>query len=227
MTGYRFAVLDVAPEPYAMAPHLTARLRIEEAGGRRIHAIALRCQVRIEPQRRRYEAAEQDGLRGLFGERARWADTLKPFQWMQANAIVPSFTGATEIDLALPCTYDLDVIGTRYLHALGAGDVPLEFLFSGTVFARGGGGFEAEQVPWACEARYDLPVAVWREMIASFFPNSGWLRVSSDTLAELAAYRARHDLISWDETLHRMLAADGAASRGSGSDGAAPDERPG
>jgi hypothetical protein len=213
VTTYRFAVLDVSAEPYAVAPQLTARLRIEETAGRRVHAIALRCQVRIEPQRRRYDRAEEDGLRALFGERARWADTLKPFLWMQANTTVQGFTGSTETDLALPCTYDLEVIGTRYLHALDAGDVPLDFLFSGTVFLRGRSEFEVEQVPWACEARYSLPVPVWRDMIASYFPNSGWLRVGSDVLAELAAFRARHDLISWDETMQRLLAAaDGPPS---------------
>ncbi|MFC7278371.1 DUF6084 family protein [Paractinoplanes rhizophilus] len=207
MSAYTFTVLDVAAEPYAASPQLTCRLRIAESTGRRVHAIALRCQVRIEPQRRRYDPAEQDALRGLFGERERWADTLKPFQWMQANATVPGFTGDIETDLALPCTYDLEVIGTRYLHALDAGDVPLNLLFSGTIFTKGATGFEVEQVPWACEARWALPVAVWRDMIDAFFPNSGYVLVSADILKELAAFRARHDLISWDETMRRLLAA--------------------
>lgn len=206
MSHYQFRVVDVAAEPYAVAPQLTAKLRVRETTGRRIHAIALRTQVRIEPHRRRYDGTEEKALRGLFGERARWSDTLKPFLWMQANTTVQGFTGDTEADLALPCTYDLDVIGTRYLHALDAGEVPLDFLFSGTIFTRGETGFEVEQVPWSCEARYALPVTVWREMIASYFPNSGWLRVSSDLLKELAAFRARHDLISWDETMQRLLA---------------------
>ena len=206
MSAYTFSVLDVTAEPYAASPQLTCRLRIEESTGRRVHAIALRCQVRIEPQRRRYEPAEQDALRGLFGTPERWGDTLKAFQWMQANATVQGFTGETETDLALPCTYDLEVIGARYLHALDAGDVPLNLLFSGTIFTKGATGFEVEQVPWACEARWRLPVRVWRDMIDAFFPNSGYLRVSGDVLKELAAFRARHDLISWDETLRHLLA---------------------
>jgi len=205
MSAYIFSVLDVTAEPYAASPQLTCRLRIEESTGRRVHAIALRCQVRIEPQRRRYEPAEQDALRGLFGTPERWGDTLKAFQWMQANATVQGFTGETETDLALPCTYDLEVIGARYLHALDAGDVPLNLLFSGTIFTKGATGFEVEQVPWACEARWRLPVRVWRDMIDAFFPNSGYLRVSGDVLKELAAFRARHDLISWDETLRHLL----------------------
>ncbi|GID30411.1 DUF6084 family protein [Paractinoplanes brasiliensis] len=212
MSDYRFAVLDVAAEPYAMAPQLTARLGIEETTGQRIHAITLRCQVRIEPQRRRYDPAEEERLRGLFGERERWADTVKPFQWMQCHTTVQGFTGRTEADLALPCTYDLEVIGSRYLHALDAGDVPLTFLFSGTVFTRGSTGFGVEQIPWSCEARHSLPVAVWRQMIESYYPNTGWLRIGSDVLTELAAYRARHGLVSWDETMQKLLtAADGPA----------------
>jgi hypothetical protein len=209
MSGYRFAVLDVAAEAYAVAPQLTARLRIEETTGQRIHAIALRCQVRIEPQRRRYDEVERDGLLGLFGDRGRWVDTLKPFLWMQCNTTVQGFTGATEVDLALPCTYDLDVIGSRYLHALGTGDVPLNLLFSGTAFTRGVAGFGVQQIPWDCEARYPLPVAVWRQMITSYYPGTGWLRVDADLLDRLLDYRTRHGLTGWNETLARLLAADG------------------
>ena len=37
---------------------------------------------------------------------------------MQCNTTVQGFTGSTEVDLALPCTYDFEVVGSRYLHAL-------------------------------------------------------------------------------------------------------------
>lgn len=213
MSEYRFTVLDVVAEPYAAAPQLTARLRVDAGPDQQVHAIVLRCQVRIEPQLRRYEPAEQDGMRGMFGEPERWADTVRPFQWMQCNVTVPGFAGRTDLDLPMPCTYDLDVVGSRYLNALGSGAVPLSFLFSGTVFTRGATGFAVEQVPWSCEARHRMPVAVWRQMIESYFPNSGWLRAGSDVLAQLAGYRDRHGLTSWDETLQKLLAvADGPAS---------------
>lgn len=212
MSAYEFTVLDIAAEPYAVAPQLTARLRIAETTGERIHAIALHCQVRIEPQLRRYDPAEEDGLLGLFGERERWAQTVKSFLWMQCDTTVQGFTGQTETDLALPCTYDLDVIGTRYLHALDAGDVPVTLLFSGTVFTRGAAGFEVERIPWACEATHRLPVAVWREMMASYFPNSGWLRLDAGLIDRLADFRARHGLTSWDETVQILLAAAAEAT---------------
>ena len=78
MTALTFSVLDIVAEPYTVAPQLTARLRIEESSDTVIHAIALRCQVRIEPQRRSYSDAEAEGLLGLFGGRSRWRDTLRP-----------------------------------------------------------------------------------------------------------------------------------------------------
>ena len=170
MSNYEFSVVDIFAEPYAAAPQLTARLRIQESTGQTIHAIALRCQVRIEPQRRRYEEADESGLRALFGERDRWAETLKPFLWMQSSAMVQGFTEITEVDLPLPCTYDFEVTGSRYLHAVNDGTVPLALLFSGTVFTKGANGFGVEQVPWDCEASYALPVTVWQEMIESYFP---------------------------------------------------------
>jgi len=211
MSDYTFTVVDVFVEPYAAAPQLTARLRIEEGTGQVVHAVALRCQVRIEPQRRGYDEADEDGLRGLFGDRDRWADTLRPFLWMQCTAMVQGFTGVTEVDLPLPCTYDFDVVGSRYLHAVGGGRVPLAFLFSGTVFTKGTHGFGVEQVPWDCEASYDLPVTVWDDMVATYFPSTGWIRLDHDVLERLAAFKARHGLTTWEETVTTLLRArDGA-----------------
>jgi hypothetical protein len=213
VSAWTFDVVDVFAEPYAADPQLTARLRIHEATGQTVHAIALRCQVRIEPQRRRYEEVDESGLRALFGDRDRWADTLKPFLWMQASAMVQGFTGVTEVDLPLPCTYDFDVTASRYLHGVGAGVVPLTLLFSGTVFTRGTTGFGVEQVPWDCEASYQLPVAVWKQMIASYFPSTGWIRLDHDIISELADHKARHGLTSWEETVRSLLdARDGAAT---------------
>ncbi|UQX89479.1 DUF6084 family protein [Jatrophihabitans telluris] len=205
MSTYTFDVLDIVAEPYAAAPQLTARLRITDSSGQRVHAMVLRCQVRIEPQRRRYDPGEHDKLSSLFGGHERWADTLKPFLWMQCNTTVQGFSSATDAELVLPCTYDFDVVAARYLHALGAGTVPLALLFSGTVFTRGDGGFGVAQVPWDCEARYDLPVSVWQQMMTSYFPNSGWIRLEQDLIDALAEFRARRGLLSWDETVASLL----------------------
>ena len=212
MSDYRFTVVDVFADPYATDPRLTARLRIEESTGAAVHAIALRCQVRIEPQRRRYDAADEPGLQGLFGDRERWVDTLRPFLWMQSTAMVQGFTDVTEVDLPLPCTYDFEVAAARYLHAVADGGIPLALLFSGTVFTRGLTGFGVAQVPWDCEASYQLPVSVWQQMIDTHFPGTGWIRLDHDLIRALADYRGRHGLTTWDETLQSLLTRDEAAS---------------
>lgn len=212
MSNYEFSVVDIFAEPYAAAPQLTARLRIQETTGQTIHAIALRCQVRIEPQRRRYEETDESGLRALFGERDRWAETLKPFLWMQSSAMVQGFTEITEVDLPLPCTYDFEITGSRYLHAVSDGTVPLALLFSGTVFTKGVNGFGVEQVPWDCEASYSLPVAVWQQMIESYYPNTGWIRLDHDVLTSLADFRSSQGLTTWEATLQALLAARDGAS---------------
>jgi hypothetical protein len=207
MTSLSFAVRDIVPEPYAVTPNLLARLRVEETTGAVVHALALRCQVRMEPTRRRYDDLEEEGLLDLFGPRDRWADTMRSFSWLHTNAMVPGFTGSTEVDLVLPCTYDLDVAGAKYLQALRDGEVQLTFLFSGTVFTRGVREFGVEQIPWHHEAGYRLPVRVWRNLMDAHFPNQAWLRVDRDTLAALARYRATRMHTSWDDTLTALLAA--------------------
>jgi len=61
VTTLAFEVLDVLPETHAASPHLLFRLRVEESSGQVVHAIALRCQIRIEPQRRPYDLQQQPG----------------------------------------------------------------------------------------------------------------------------------------------------------------------
>ena len=55
--------------------------------------------------------------------------------------MVPGFTGTTQVAPAPECTYDFEVAAAKYLHALRDGTIPLQFLFSGTVFGRGRAGF--------------------------------------------------------------------------------------
>ena len=205
MSAFAFTVADIFAEPYAVSPQLTARLRVTESTGVVVHAIALRAQVRIEPQRRAYTSDEEAGVRDLFGPRERWYDTLKPFMWMQTSAMVPTFTGVTEVDLAMPCTYDFDVAASKYLHALRAGSLSVVLLFSGTVFTRGELGFSVEQIPWDREARYELPVAVWRELVENHFPGAGWVRLDHELITRIAAHKAEHGFTTWDETVAALL----------------------
>lgn len=204
MTEFSFACTGVSADRYAAGPTLVFRLRITATPGTRVHAIALRCQLRIEPAKRGYRPAEAEGLADLFGERTRWGSTLLPVQFAQVSLVVPGFTGETEVDLPVPCTYDLDVASTRYFHALEGGEVPLLMLFSGTAFT-GPGGFHVEPVPWDREASYRMPVQAWREMVEQHFPGCGWLRLPRDTMDALLAFRSRQALPSWEATVQALL----------------------
>ncbi|GAA2745746.1 MULTISPECIES: DUF6084 family protein [Kitasatospora] len=206
MTALSFTCTGVRSDPYAASPTLVFRLRITGPPDTRVHALALRCQLRIEPGRRPYAQAEGGRLTDLFGERERWATTLNPIQFAQVSLLVPGFTGETEADLVVPCSYDLEVASARYFRALDGGEVPLLLLFSGTAFA-GPAGFQVTPVPWDRETTVRMPVRVWREAIEQHFPGCGWLRLPDDLMDALLAYRSRRALPSWEATVRELLAA--------------------
>jgi hypothetical protein len=205
MTTLAFEVVGSRAEPHAAVPTIMLRLRVEEADGFSVHALALRCQIRIEPQRRRYTPEEESRLYELFGETPQWGDSLRPFLWTHVSTTIGRFDGGTEFDLPVECTYDFDVAGAKYLHALAEGEIPLLLLFSGTVFTRGESGFSAEPLSWSLEASHKMPVSVWRAMMDQYFPNSGWIRVQRDTLDTLQRFRAHRGLPTWDQAFEQLL----------------------
>ncbi len=205
MADLVFDCVGVRPDKFAVVPSLTFVLRIAETTGQRIDAIALRCQMRIEPARRRYSADEAERLNDLFGDTARWADTLKPMQLTTVSTMVPGFTGNAEIEVPVLFTYDLEIGSTRYFTGLESGQIPLLLLFSGTVFSSVEGKLQIQQVPWSKEAHFQLPLEVWREAIDAHFPDTAWIKMSNWTLDELLRYKSRHALPTWDATLADLL----------------------
>ncbi|WP_037321661.1 DUF6084 family protein [Amycolatopsis orientalis] len=205
MTELDFDCVGAEPERYGVVPSLTLRLRITETGGERVEAIALRCQIRIEPHRRRYSAEEAEQLHDLFGDTGRWADTVKPMQFITVSAMVPGFTGNTTIDLPVPVTYDLEIASTKYFTSVTDGVIPLLLLFSGTIFSTQDGRLSVRQVPWSKEASYGLPVKVWRETVDLHFPGSAWVCVDRETLSALQRYKSRHALPTWNATVAALL----------------------
>jgi Family of unknown function (DUF6084) len=206
VTELVFDCVGARADKYAVTPAMTMTLRISETSGQRVEAIALRCQIRIEPARRRYSDAEAERLTDLFGETQRWADTLRPVQFTHVSIMVPGFTGSTELDLPIPLTYDMEIGATRYFAGLDDGEVPLLLLFSGTIFGTADGRLSVQLVPWSKEASYRLPVATWREAIDAHFPNSAWLRLSRHTLEELQRFKAQRALPTWESAVLALLA---------------------
>ena len=202
-----FDCLGAHADRYAVAPSMAFTLRISDTSGQRVEAIALRCQIRIEPSRRRYSAAEAERLNDLFGETQRWAETLRPLQFTNVAIMVPRFTGSIELDLPVMLSYDLEIGSTRYFAGLDDGEIPLLLLFSGTVFGMTDGRLQAQQVPWSKEAAYRLPISIWREAVDAHFPNSAWIKMSRHTLDELQRFKTRTALPTWDATIQALLAA--------------------
>jgi hypothetical protein len=205
MAELTFTCLDVKPEAYAVAPTLLFRLRVEAEPGKRVRAIALRTQIRIEPSRRAYDDQEAEKLLELFGQRERWGDTLQPFQFAHSSIVVPSFTDSIEVEVPVPCSYDMEVTAGRYFHALADGETPFILLFSGTIFGDGEKNLWIEQIPWHAETRYRMPVTVWRDMMDRHFPGSGWLRLRRDTIDAFAEFRAARALPTWDDAVLALL----------------------
>jgi hypothetical protein len=200
-----FAVLGARAEPHAAAPQLALRVLVEESSGVDVYAIALRAQIMIEPQRRRYDAAEAELLVDLFGSPERYGETLRPLLWTHASQMVLAFRGSTEIELPVACSYDFEVAAHKYLSALGQGEIPLNLLFSGTVIERGKTDVASGFVPWSCEAQFRLPVALWRATMDAHFPNAAWVRVTRDTFDELARYKSAQQCPTWDAAVMHLI----------------------
>jgi hypothetical protein len=165
MVDLTFAVDGAGPVRDAATPAVGFRLRV--TAGVPVHSAALRCQVRIQPARRRYSPAEQERLLDLFGTPDRWGKTVRDLHWATVDVTVPPFAGETAAGLPVPCDRDPTRAASKYFDALDGGDAAVLVLFSGTVFYEAAGvGPQVGFVPWDREARFRLPVAVWKDLFA-------------------------------------------------------------
>jgi len=207
MPDLSFEVESVEAVPFAAAPLLAFRLRVSNRyADEPIHTIALRCQIMIDPARRRYRGEDQERLRDLFGEPERWGQTVRPMLWTHTNVIVTSFTGSDAVDLHVPCSFDFNIAATKYFAGLTDGEVPLNLLFSGTVFyANSEGALQVAQIPWDKEARYRLPAQVWKQMMEIYYPNSAWLCLRKDVFDRLYRYKVRRGIPTWEQALESIL----------------------
>jgi hypothetical protein len=203
-----FAVEDADVLEFAAVPSLLFKLRLENLEEEPIRSVALSTQVRIAVTQRHYEAAEQERLLEVFGEPHRWGSTLRSLLWTHTTLQVPPFSGSTVVDMPVTCTYDFDVVAAKYFDALQDGEVPLEFLFSGTVFYAGeGGGLQIARIPWEKEAQFRMPVRLWKGMMEHYFPNSAWIRLRKDAFDRLYDYKARRGLPTWEAAVEALLHA--------------------
>lgn len=203
------AVEDAGVLDYAAAPTVRFGLRVTTDWPGPIRSVLLETQIRISAARRSYDAAARERLYELFGDASQWSRSPQSLLWTRATLVVPPFTESTRVDLLVECTYDLEVASAKYLSALEEGEVPLEFLFSGTVFYTGEGGtLQTARIGLDKEAEHRMPVELWREAMDRHFPQAAWLRLGRPSFDRLHAYRARNALPSWESAIDTLLRRD-------------------
>jgi hypothetical protein len=210
MPDLDFKIEGAEPVAFAATPLIALKLRVsqhaEAAQAVPIHTVVLRCQIRIEPAKRRYESSEKARLLDLFDTPDRWSHTLRPMLWTHVNAVVPPFSDSVTLDLPVPCSFDFNLAATKYFYALEEGELPLCLLFSGTVFHESDeAGLQAAQISWEKEATFRLPVQVWKEMMERYYPNSAWLCLRRDVFDRLYRYKSRRGLPTWEQALEKLL----------------------
>jgi len=208
MPDLTIAVEKVEVVPFAASPTLAFKLRVtNENPSEVIHTVVLRSQIQIEVTRRRYTPHEQERLRDLFGEPERWGQTLKKLLWTNTSTVAPQFTGATTVDLPVPCTFDFSVATTKYFDGLTDGDIPIFLMFSGTVFyADPDGGLRVAPISWDKETKFRMPLAIWKDMMDRYYPNSAWLCLRRDVFEQLQEYKIRQGIPTWEHALEKLLA---------------------
>jgi len=214
MPDLDFAVDSVTVVDGSLTPLLNFGLHVSELHGGDVDSVVLSCQIMIDAVRRPYAAREQEALLDLFGAPQRWGTTLKTMLWTHTGMTVPAFSGETRVTLRVPATFDLSLAAAKYFFALAEGEVPLTFQFSGTVFYRDPEGFLAiDRIAWTKEARFRLPVSVWRELIERHYPDGAWLCLRRDVFDRLYRYKSRRGVATWEEVVDSLLesSATGAA----------------
>jgi len=207
MPELSFRIAEVGTLPYAALPTLRAPIEIRNtADGELVQSISLNCQIQIETLGRPYTATEEARLLDLFGERERWARTMKPMLWLNTVVKVPSFESQTTVDLLLPCTLDFDVAATKYFYGLDAGDISILVFFSGTIFyADSAGRTQIAQIPWDREARFRLPVEAWKRAIDAHYAGTAWLRLPKPLLQRLYMFKVARGIPTWEVAIDQLL----------------------
>jgi hypothetical protein len=209
MPDLDFKITGLEPGAHGLTPLLHFKLEVTNSPATEtIQTVILQAQIQIQSTQRKYQAHEKEKLADVFGAPERWGDTLRTKLWALVHTTVPAFSGSTTALLTVPCTFDLNVLATKYFYALEQGEVPLLFLFSGTIFYETDEGrLQVQQISWNKECAYRMPVKVWQELMDYHYPNTAWLSLNREVFERLYAYRRTHGIASWEQTIEQLLPA--------------------
>jgi hypothetical protein len=203
MADLRFTIAGAAPVPYAASPLLSLDVRVQSSLD--VESVLLRTSVRIDAAARPASPREEARLKELFGDKDLWSRGSRSLLWAQVVNVVSAFTGETAVPVALPCSFDLAAIASKYLRALDGGTVPIRAQFSGTAFFRTEHGLSAAPIALDREAELALPVATFLEVLDQHFPNAAVVTLSRDTFQRLEALRVERGLPSFDHAIDALL----------------------
>ena len=206
MLDLAFEVLGAEGCTHSASPQINLRVAITaRPATQAIDSILLRSIVRIQAGSRSHSPEERARLKELFGDESLWGRGSHSLIWAQATTVVSRFQGSTEVEVTLPCSYDLAATASKYLRAVHSGHVPVTVQLSGTVFYATGAGLQVTQIPWNQEATHALPVPLFRQAIEQHFPDAGVLSLRHDLFARLDRYRVAHGLATWDRAIEQLL----------------------
>src|SRR5271156_4099930 len=115
MPDLDFKVTGVKAGAVSLTPLLNFDVEVTSADPQEmIHTVALQAQIQIAAPQRAYAPTEKERLADLFGTPDRWGQTLRAKLWTLASTTVRSFSGRTTAVLPVPCTFDLNVVASKY-----------------------------------------------------------------------------------------------------------------
>lgn len=208
MPSLEFQLESARALTHAATPTIVFKLRLTNLQPiEPIQSVMLQTQIQIETLRRKYTEDEKRKLKDLFGEPERWNATLRTTYWTNIYLNTPGFVEVTTIDLQVPCSFDFNIAATKYFAGLEDGEIPLSFLFSGTVFYSTDHGVQISQISWSKESKFRLPVSVWQDMMNHYYPNGAWLRLRRDVFDRLLQYKVDQGIPNWERVIDNLLVA--------------------
>jgi hypothetical protein len=203
-----FQITGVEAAVNGLIPLMQFEVTATNSSPHKILSVLLHAQIQIQSPQRAYNAQEKENLIELFGTPERWGQTLRNRLWTSADTTLGSFTETAAATFSIPCTYDLSFAATKYFHALEGGEVPLLFLFSGTIFYEGTESqLQVQPISWNKESVYKLPLSAWQNLIEQHFPKSAWIYLDRDVFDRLYSSKRQHGDATWEQTIERLLPA--------------------
>ncbi len=206
MPDLKFQITGVEPTTRGLAPLLGFKVEVTNSPADEcIQAVLLSAQIQFQCPQRTYSGPEKEKLIELFGPPEMWGQSLRNRLWSQANTTVCAFRGKANGVLQVPCTFDLNIAATKYIYALEQGNVPLLFLFNGSVFYEAEGQLKVEPISWDSECVYQMPVSTWRSLMDQHYPNSAWFYLEREVFDRLYEFKRRGAFLNWEQTIDSLL----------------------